>query len=554
MQTLLRPPYFFLVVWLSVFVVYLPAARAGFVSDYLGWLLHIKSHNFIDFVNRSGNPEKSFYQVTQVFTWLFYQVLGTHAWLWHLLFITLQSVNALLFYLLLFGVFTHTGIRQAKYIAAASAMLFSICPHISEVIVWEPSYHYLQGFAFILAILLLTVHYLQTPRLIFALAALLIFFISTFSLEVFYLSPGFIGILLFYYRYALQWPKANCKKAFYILFLPSVLLLILYFLRLHSSYGSFIAHVDSATEAQPISASLGKPAKYLLRAVLLARFWPDAARIMAYDFSDSLSGILLFYSLLVVSLSALLWRLKKLNPLGKAFALLYAFSLLSLTIIVPLWFQDSGIVVNDRHAYIMYAFTCSTIVLALCNPRMGKWGLILLLAYTCLNIRYTIRVNRYWMKSEHLIHQLLFTFPKPEHKITLLLNPPQNMLGVPMIGAMDEGATAIMLQLFRPGFLNVEDTVLDIAAMNITKPDDGVHVKVISDSELVVTANQWGTWWFYNGCGCSSRQNNWYGLQIGDGHMYTLTLHRPATQFQILFQTAGQWKKVDWNNKLAEQY
>ena len=361
-------------------------------------------------------------------------------------------------------------------------------------------------------------------------------------------------MLILYYKLALKLDKQVFKKALLYFFVPMLLLFILYFVQLHLVFGSLIAHMDTYTINEPLSNSLGKPAKYLFRILFLGRFFPGSTRNSVYEFCDSGTGILLFYSFIGIALGYIIMRFKRMSANAKAASFLFIYALFTLIIVIPLWFQDLFIVVNDRHPYITYAFL-SMLIALLFNSMPGRYiGLSLLGIYIMINLRFTIQENRYWMKSSRIVSKLLNTFPDQGNKVALLLDLPQNMQGVPMISAMDEGEFKIMLQQFVAGRNYDNKEILDVASFNTLTPQDGSHVTVLNDSMLRITANQWGTWWWHNGRGCINYENEYYKLSVSDAHFYDLTLKKDLGIYLLLFQTAGNWKIADWNKKNIDQY
>jgi hypothetical protein len=125
----------FISYWVIVFVVYLPAAEAGRVGDFPGWVDALTSMSFADYVNRKGSGIASMYQFTQIVSYLFYKLFGANAWLWHLLYVTLQAANALLLFIFFGRFFERSEVRYSMGVAFAGGMLFCLSPHISEVVV-----------------------------------------------------------------------------------------------------------------------------------------------------------------------------------------------------------------------------------------------------------------------------------------------------------------------------------------------------------------------------------------------------------------------------------
>jgi hypothetical protein len=85
-------------------------------------------------------------------------------------------------------------------------------------------------------------------------------------------------------------------------------------------------------------------------------------------------------------------------------------------------------------------------------------------------------------------------------------------------------------------------------------PDDGVHVKVVNDSMLNVTLNNWGTWWWHNFMGGYSYTTEVFKLNMVDqGHWYELTLTKPIESYLVLYSVGGEWKPVNMNIRDRDQ-
>ena len=542
----------FLLYWLVVFVLYVPAAQAGRVGDFPGWVHFLNSVGFVDYINRKGSGIAGMYQFTQVLSYLFYKIFGTNAWLWHLLYITLQSLNALLLYAFSRRLFSDSALRNATAIAFWGAFLFCVCPHISEVVVWEPSFHYLLGLLFILIVLNLAQNFLNTREIKYAWWGGIVFFLSTYSLEVFYLTPIFVIILAAYYHIALEHDKKAFNKVFLYFSLPQVLLFVFYLAALRAMYHVGVAHIGKASLSFD-AANFSKSLKYVFHIVFLGRYFPDTVRIKVYHFCESTLGLSIFYGLLTVIFIYLVARCRQLNKPTKAVAFFFILSMCAVGLILPLWFPDNGVVILDRYTYVPAAFI--SMFLALLLSRIGNTYVFttLILLYALINARFTHRVNAYWNQSAHIVNNLLYTFPNDPSKKVLLLNLPECLQGVQMVGTRDDGEFAMMYNAIMPQKLS--NPVYDVEAFYLSSPADGAHVTVVNDSTIRVTLNQWGTWWLYYGLGATSYENSDFRVNMKDaGHWYELTLKHPSNEYLLLYTVGDKWKTTDWSKKNIDQY
>lgn len=551
-RSLENPWLFFMACWVLLFVLYYPAAMAGRVGDFPGWVSFLNANSFVDYVNRKGSGIPSLYQFTQVVTYGFYKVFGANAWCWHLLYISLQALNAVLLYVFFSRLLARSGLRHPALTACAGALLFCVSPYISEVVVWEPAFHYLLGLLLMLLVLLCAQRYLDTQKVAYAWWGGIVFLLSSYSLEVFYLTPLFVLTLGVCYRVVPGAPSGGLRSVIVSFTLPQVLVFALHFTLLQLLYHSGIAHVGTVA-IQLNSANMSKALKYLFHIVLLGRFYPDGVRRSVYHFSESGAGLGIFYGLVAVVITTVLLRFRKMESPARILVLLLLWVMLSVGLLLPLWFPDTGLVIYDRYTYVLDAFLCmllATGIGVLCNRQVF---IVTMMGYGLLNIRFTHKVNTYWQQSAHIVNNLVATFPNDPGKKVLLLNLPECLAGVQMVGTRDDGEFRMMYNAIRQD--KITNPVYDVEAFYMSSPADGAHVNVENDTTIKVTLNQWGTWWLYYGYGATSYETADYKVIMRDqGHWYELVLKHPATEYLLLFIAGDHWEKVDWGKKNFDQY
>jgi hypothetical protein len=298
---------------------------------------------------------------------------------------------------------------------------------------------------------------------------------------------------------------------------------------------------------------LGKPAKYLFHLLLLGRYWPQDTRYVIYGWCDSVAGIAVFYVIAIGALVVTVRRFGKMGGKGRVAALLFAWLLMALLLLVPLWFAADMQVLYDRYTYFAGGFFYMLFAVIACMIGVGVVRCAVIGLFVGLNLFHAIKMGRRWGKAEHVVTSLLRNIPADSSRIVLLLNLPQNLGGVPMIGAEKNSEFKLMHDLLQPD-KPLKGTVYDVLAYNMQTPRDGAHVHVINDSLVKVTLNQWGTWWWFETRGGYSYWTADYKLDLKDpGHWYELTLRHPATRYQLLYNVGDQWKQVDMSRVNVEQ-
>ncbi|MBA3828714.1 MAG: hypothetical protein H0X33_07240 [Taibaiella sp.] len=536
--------------WIVLFILYLPAARAGMVGDFPGWLHYLKTFSFIDYINRAESHIASLYQFKQLCMYLFYKLFATNPWPWHVLYISMQALVGYLLFCLCRNVFTDTGISNAACIAFCGVLLFCVCPHITEVVVWNPAYHYMQAFALQLGILLLLHRYLYKQETKYAGWAALLFFLSTYTLEVFYLTPLLTITLAIYYRAGLQYNKAVCRKVLVYFLLPQLLLFITHLIVLKAMYGTGIARVGSEA-FQPVVNYLQKPAKYIFHILFFGRFFPGDFRNKIYKWCDH-TGMIITISIIIIAGSYILFRFRSFTARGKAIALLFTWTLLGFAIVAPMTFPDSLLVIFDRYTYFIDAFIYLLLSLCVSGIRSTYIRAFLFTGFLLVNLRFTIKVNHYWQWSAKMLSSLFSSYPGKDDKIVVLLNVPKCLKGVQMINAETEGQfKTLRNELYTR---QVTGKVYDGMGYNMETIADGANVNVLNDTVVRVTLNQWGTWWWYGDLGGRSYENDDYKIDVKDaGRMYELTLKQKASNYMLLYQVGSKWRIVDMSKKNRTQ-
>ncbi len=544
----------FCILWVLLFALYYPAAKAGFVTDFTGWLDQVRNHGFGEYINRTNFKAHSLYQFTQLMTFIFYKIFGTNPWLWHLLFITLHTINACLLFNFSTRLLDDAGVRNSKSIGLAGVLLFCVSPYISEVLVWEPSFHFLQGLLFILLILTWVQRYLHTGDKKYVLFACLIYALSLFSLEIFYITPWLVLTMVLFYRFIATHGKQYAGKAIQYFFVPLILLFVMRLVGYYMAYGEWVSRIGSGAVAGIKMNDFGKPAKYLFHLIFLGRFFPNDGKRDFYNFCDSSQGVMVFYGGVLLLIGFMIYKFRSLNANARVVLLFLVWTLTALALLVPLWFGDSLLVLFDRYTYFTAAFFYMLVAVAVSLIPMQYARILVIAVFALANLRFAIQVSRYWGKSEYTSTALLHNLPAPGNKTVILLNLPESIHGIPMIGSQKEGEFKLMHNLLLPE-RKLDNKIYDVLSYNMERPDNGAYVIVLNDSMVRVTLKQWGTWWWYEGKGGHSYENEDYKLNLIDaGHFYELTLKKPAANYLLLFQAVDKWVTVDMNKKQTEQY
>ncbi len=541
----------FCFLWAVIFVLYLPAARSGMEGDFPYWVLSTRE-SFGDYVNTRSSSVHSLYQFTEIAMYCIYKLFGLNAWLWHLLQVTLHAVVCLLLYHLCRTIFTDSRTGYPNITAFAGTFLFCIAPHASEVVVRESCYHYLQGFIFILAILTWMVRYLKTGQPKYAWYAGVVYAISIFSLEIFYLTPLYVLAVAVYYRLVLNYDKKAFRSTLSLFLIPQLLLFCLHLALMRMVWGNGIAHVGLPKFSDPI-IYFNRQIMYLFHIVCLGRYFPEQVKGKIYALCNSAPVVIAFYCVVALIGCLVVRYSSRMQAKSKAVVLFLIMAALAICMLIPLDFPGTLYIIGDRYNYVPFAFISMAFVLMISFIPYRFVAFLVYSIYLLFNLYYTVKTNVYWHRSASITRKLLTTVPVEANKKLLLLNLPTSMRGALMIRTHDPSEFKLMNNLFYEKN-KVTNDVYDVCAYNMIHREDGAHVTVCNDSVVHVTLNQWGSWWWNGDLGASSYENDQFKMNMTDvGHWYELTLRHPASEYLMLYQVGDQWKVVDWSKKNVDQ-
>ncbi len=536
-----RPAVVFVLFWIALFLLYLPAARGGWVSDTLGWLEAVRGQSFANFVMRKGFTVRSFYQLTQVVTWCLYQVFGASRWSWHLLQLSLHALNAALLYSFLRGLLRDSRLPRYAEIAFAAAALFCVSPYVSEVIVWEAAFHFLQGMLLLLLQLLLLRGQLHERRN--AAIAICLFALSAFSLELFYLTPLLGAALCAYYRMALGWDKGKVRRALLLIVLPQAGILLLRLLAARLWLGVDSGRLGNVFSEQPITYFLVKPPEcffHLLGGRFLRQGWRDAV----YSACSSYAGAGIFYGTLAALCLFILLRFRSMRRAGQIASLLAVGLLHGLALISPLWFPQRLLITGDRYLYVLLPPFAALLALGGSCLIPGKLlrralFIILLSAQAAL----TLMLNGVWGRAVQLTDTLQQSLTDAPDRITILLNSPASLLGAPMIGAGDDGEAKLMHNLLYTSQLRGQ--IWEAPALHLLVPNDSIFIQRLDNRTIRVRQLHPGAFWQWGPDVARSYSREAYAFWTDDAACcYTLRLNGPPSGYRLLYHQEGRWREL----------
>lgn len=547
--------YQFLLLWFLVGIIYLPSWKAGFVSDFLGMFGDIDRVSFADFINRSEASVKSFYQVTQLQMYVFIKVFGTHFIPWFLITTALHALNGVVVFAFFKRLFRDFQLHRGELIAFCGVLLFLLNPNITEVTVWKGGYHYLTGILIQFLILIWCQQYFKNGKKQLAVAAFVLFFVSLFTLEIFYITPALTFMLILGYRWKDVIDKRAFRKALIYFFLPQVLLFACHLFLFRLLYGTWIAHYGTTTTfALNLQEILPRIGKYLAYIVFMAGHIPFNVRSEIYSLLSQPWISALLALLLPLVLIILLFRFKKLSSTLQVATFLLAAIIFCLVLVIPIYFDDLFSLYNSRRCYQPGLFIYMLISLFIFSVFSDKKVAVSVFSvYLLLCLALTVQMVLYWRKAAKVQYGILRTFQFQDADPVILLNVPTYYKDIRIMPVNKDNEFNTQLKIF--GYAPIKGRLYEASSYNMQHLWDGAHVTVLDSMTLKITLNQWGTWWMYNYVGAGDYETDLYKVKMTDpGHEYLLTLKSRPENMAILFSQDIYWRKVDMNKIGKEQW
>lgn len=538
--------WLFLAFWCCVFILYIPAYQGGFYEDFLGFLDNHKRLTLWESVTRQTS---GMYQGLLFFQQVCISLFGTHPIPWFLLFTGLHAFTAVCIVRFCKGLF---GLWQTGYpqLTVLTGVLFwLLTPLAVETVNWKACSHYMIGMIFLFSILKWATDYLVLPRRSILLKIVGTYILSLTFLELFYLTPVFVLLLLVALIYCRKPLPVNARKAGLSLLLPMIVLWCLYYWALQTITGRTLARINSLSELLDPLLLLAKLNKYIVHIYFMEYFLPASGKASIYRFLELPPVAVTFGVFLVIAVLFLIVRMRKAKPGQQIASLLFLMFLISLMFILPMWFFELFPYQGSRYFYFPGAFGYLLLAMLIFRIPWPKLRYTVALLYLSCSVSGTMYLVNNIRAAAITSNKLMDSFKWDNASDVLLLDLPIFYRGIGIMGAGDPSNFAYHLDILRNRKVNCR--IYDVSSFNMAGRWDGAHVQVIDSLQLKVSLNQGGTWWWFGGFGAADYENELYKVHfIDNGANYLLHFkQRPGDSTVVLYQSGGDWKRVDWNKK-----
>ncbi len=549
-KTNLQIYFFFLAI---TFAFYGITYKAGFTTDFMGWVQDYDSYSFNAIINSEPHKIKSFYQFTHLLMYAMTYLFRISGLPWFLLFSTLFALDAFFIFNIFNRLFREYKIENGFWISMIGVLFFMLSPYQAEVMVWRASFHYLTGLAIILGIVQLALKYYDTGQQKYFNYAVGIFIVSVFSLEYFMFTPIVVALFMGLKYVCNQIENKekitdgiDIRSLFSIFNLPIILLgiVVVFFISHYAITGLWLGHRRDDNNISLISLySLSTYAKYFFKELFFIRHLEEASKERFFSFFDKpfMQGII--FGLLIVLFLRGIYFFRKMQIKMRFIFLNFCLFSVLLVPVVSIYFYYLQYSENDRYGFFPSAFLFMGLSLALSFlPR--KLFYMVSYAYLLFSSFLLIKTNRMWMKSERIFSAISNDFHWWDKDICIL-NAAGDYKGVHMFRYWDEVSGIIeAAEVFQ--HRKYTKHANEVVQFNMTAPTDGVNVKQIASDTLLITFNQWGNWWWKTGGGASNYETADYKVILdfnNCGRCYALVLKNKNPDRVYLYQDGDELKE-----------
>lgn len=530
--------YHFFIFLLLTLLLYYPTIHCGFTTDVTGGIERISTRPFKDILISFGFPALN--QLSVALFYIQYKIFGTNGIGWYLVYGGLHSFNAFLLFKIFYRLLTTFEIPRAYWIASVGAVFFLISPYQSEVLVWKACQNYLLAVCFIFSCLWYTLVYLKSKRRRDVLKIYGFFLLALFTFEYGLFTP------LLLIAFLVIWRLLSVESNYFwadikMLVLPQFLAVGGYFVLSKLVFGKWIGHYGAATHLSfPIKKMMATGLKFLAKYLFFVRSYPPTYKRTVFNFIDQYAYVLFALFLLLYGFGVVYSIQKNKKPF---LLLLLCLALFAIAVapVSNLYFYYLQQLINDRHGYLASAFLLMGLSLLLFQlPKYLNYSLVI--GYACCALFLLVSLNGQWRTSQTLFDSLMKDFRWHDASKVVLLNVPDNYKGIYLFRIIGIGSGFKDALQYVHGD-EVKGQFIEVTQYNMATPTDGVRVEKISNSQLKVTFNQWGNWFWRNGIGAGSGYENEYYKVHFKGQFYELTIKEGLEDAVFIYQNSGMWKE-----------
>jgi hypothetical protein len=494
-------------------------------------------HNFYDV---------GLYPVADLFNFLLYKLFNVDNPGWIYCSLVLHALNSFFLFLLGLRIFGCFKIKRYFLLSLFCSLAFLVSPYQTEVILWAPrEYNYLLATGFFILSIYFLFEYCLSPSGKNFWGLHVSFILAILSFEQSLVFP-LVGICLFVFFRMLSPVTCSIKKFLLFVFIPEILLVVIYFCVCKIWLGSWILHYGASIHLLfSLPLIVTNYVKYFAKFFFFFRYLPPGRSnflhtILHIDIANSISTYLLFFTAAII-FCFLFYRMytkQKNNTL--LCAILFISFCISLLPVINLDTSFVGAVISDRYGYLPSVLFYLFLILFI-NLLFGKLWKIVSVLFVMLSFVLLSETTPLWTEADNYCRRLVKNFePYLEtSKKIYILNMPDNLNWI--LNFRDGFREYLILKYHK----EVPDDIESISGFFMSNPNDSVLVTRISETEFVVKTADNKKRLLYGGVWGKSYETKEYSVEFNDDcSTYTLKFKEPLVNTALIYVAGDKWREI----------
>lgn len=509
------------------------------VTDFINWIYKYENGSLSDVWHCFGYP--GLHQFFHFVNFSIYNIITTNTTAWYLVLSIMHGLNVYVIFTLGKALLKYFKVENISFFwPGVIAFTFLIFPYNVETVIWKACFHYMITLQCLLLGFYFLLKYWNGENKSLSLVIIhSLFVIALFTLELSFVFPLIYLTVIITHR--LVNIKADFKKDLLKVFMPQLILLILYIALSKLALGNYIGHYGAEKHLVfDANLILSNGWKYFFKNLLFVHFYSFQTKAFIYD--TILNNSILIYSL-SLSLALFVCSTIRLRSQFKIFIttnILLFF--LALAPILTLYFYWVHPFENDRYGYFASLFFIAFVVALIYkipNETIRKLVVFLYLGITAFFfVNMIVNAN----KAAFVQHSLLSSFEVPATNDTIIiLGMPDNYNGMYLFRDHKKNAHILrksLSMMYEKEFTNV---IIDVAQFNQVDINDGLNVKVINNNTLRVGFNQAGNWFWKAGVGLTNYESDIFKVEVKSG-FYDLIFKNGLNNYIFLYTDNNKWR------------
>ncbi len=528
---------FFLLCWISIFLIYFPARHAMLIDDGMMGLNEIKTHGISGYW--SSYQATCFYYGQYALLAMLYFLCGVNTTLWLLFFSMFHALNAVLIFKVSKKIyFLFIDETLSTYISLFGCLLFLLSPYQFENIVWAATPHYAVSLMILLIGLYFLIDYVQGIKTNINPFIYFIFFsISIATLEITFLFP-LVFMALYVYLFLLQKTRVSFIHFFKTILLPQIILVLVYILLLHYFKGPWLPHDVTASEQLiPFPHLIISSAQHILKVFAQIHFLDNPLRMNIYTLCEHWQWTLLAELTLITSCAYFSYKREKEN--------LYLFLLL-LFISSVLYFPEVRLFFSTlfrydhgRYEYFgtVFLFQLLAFLLFTINRMLRIFLMLLFLSVFSINIQIAFHDKR---EAGLLFNHFINSYPDTGKGMTYVLNAPGYCRETLVFWYDTRFPVAYNVIKNKP----IQDRYKQIMSYVSMGTNDSFEVKKVDEYSYHFQLKTNGCWLMREGQGGSDYETDDYICDVDEWGAYLVTFKHLSETDHIFCYTKNGFVNV----------